>query len=172
MPPRILRTDPELSTLLIRLGLGLVMFPHGAQKLLGLFGGAGFSGTLEAFAGMGLPTLIGVLVILGEFFGSLALIVGFLSRLAATGIGIIMLGAAWMHRANGFFMNWYGVNSGEGFEYHILAIAICLALVIKGSGALSVDRVLYARMDPRRRYQDSRCAIARQVAWRCSSPAG
>lgn len=151
MPPRILRTDPELSTLLIRLGLGVVIFPHGAQKLLGLFGGAGFGGTLDAFTGMGLPTVVGVLVILGEFLGSLALIVGFLSRVAATGIGIIMIGAAWMHRANGFFMNWYGVKSGEGFEYHILALAICVALIIKGSGALSVDRVLYARLDPRLR---------------------
>ena len=149
MPPLILRTDPELSTLLIRLALGLVMFPHGAQKVLGLFGGAGFGGSLDALTGMGLPMVVAVLVIVGEFLGSLALISGFLTRIAALGIGVIMVGAAFIHRANGFFMNWYGTNSGEGFEYHVLAIGICLALVIKGGGALSVDRTLYARMDPR-----------------------
>lgn len=151
MPPRILRTDPELSTLLIRLALGLVIFPHGAQKALGWFGGAGFGGSMEALTGMGLSATVAGLVIFGELFGSLALIVGFLGRVAAAGIAIIMTGAAFMHRSNGFFMNWYGTKSGEGFEYHILAIGICLALLIKGSGALSLDRILYAKMDPRLR---------------------
>ena len=84
-------------------------------------------------------------------FGSLALLVGFLGRIAAAGIGIIMIGAAYLHRANGFFMNWFGNQQGEGFEYHLLAIGIALALLIKGSGALSVDRALASRMDDRLR---------------------
>jgi putative oxidoreductase len=117
------------------------MFPHGAQKLLGWFGGGGFAGTMQGMTGMGLPAVVVFLVILAEFFGSLSLITGVLGRLGAFGILSVMLGALFMvHLPNGFFMNWMGNQKGEGFEYHLLAIGMALAILIRGSGAFSVDR--------------------------------
>jgi putative oxidoreductase len=129
------------QSLLLRLALGVVMFPHGAQKLLGWFGGYGFSGTMNFFTGtMHIPAPLAFLAIITEFFGALALIVGLLTRVAALAVAIEMLVAvATTHFANGFFMNWFGNQKGEGFEYHILAIAIALALVISGAGRLSAD---------------------------------
>ena len=140
----LMRTDGSAASLFLRLGLGIVMFPHGAQKLLGWFGGYGFSGTMNGLAStFGLPAFLVFLVIITEFFGSLGLFFGFLTRLSAVAVGVEMLVAALLvHVHNGFFMNWTGVQKGEGFEYHILAVAIALALVIKGGGALSIDGAL------------------------------
>jgi putative oxidoreductase len=118
-----------------------VILPHGLQKLLGLFGGAGFSGTVDFFVGSGLPAAIAILIIIGESFGALGLIFGFLSRVAAFGLTLIMLGAIFMvHLQNGFFMNWFGNQSGEGFEYHLLALGLSLVILIKGGGKWSIDR--------------------------------
>jgi len=118
------QTDENINNLIIRVMLGMVMFPHGAQKLLGWFGGYGLEGTLGFFTNqMGVPMVIAVLVILGESLGALGLITGFLTRFCAAGVLMIMSGAVVMsHAANGFFMNWSGKQGGEGFEYHILAI--------------------------------------------------
>ncbi len=139
----IFRTSDDIGAFIARIALGVVILPHGLQKLLGLFGGAGFSGTVEFFVGSGLPAFIAVLIIIGESFGSLGLIFGFLSRLAALGIIIIMLGAIiTVHIKNGFFMNWSGSGPGEGFEYHLLAIGLGLVVLFKGGGAWSVDRVI------------------------------
>ena len=139
----LFRTEDSLSLLLVRLGLGIVMLPHGLQKTLGLFGGPGFSGTMEMFTSQGMPALLAFLVILSESLGSLGLIVGFLTRVAAFGCASVMLGAIGMvHWQNGFFMNWSGKQPGEGFEYHILALAVALALLIGGGGRASVDRSL------------------------------
>lgn len=136
-----MQTDDDVGRLIVRLALGLVMFPHGAQKLLGWFGGAGFTGTLQGMTGMGLPMAVVFLVILAEFFGSISLITGFLGRVGAFGILCVMLGAIFMvHLQHGFFMNWYGNQKGEGIEYHILAIGMALAILVKGSGAFSIDR--------------------------------
>ena len=140
----MLRTRNSLSALILRLALGAVMFPHGAQKALGLFGGKGLKETVAGMSGaFGLsPTLV-YLVIAGEFLGAIGLVLGFLGRLAALGILAVMAGAVYLaHYQHGFFMNWYGNQQGEGFEYHILAGAMALALVFLGSGALSVDRAL------------------------------
>jgi putative oxidoreductase len=138
---KLMLTDDDISRAIVRLFLGLVMFPHGAQKLLGWFGGGGFEGTMQGMTGMGLPAVVVFLVILIEFFGSLALIVGFLGRVAAFGVLCVMLGAiCTVHLPNGFFMNWMGTQKGEGFEYHLLAIAMALAVMLKGSGAWSADR--------------------------------
>lgn len=138
---RLMLTDDDISRTLVRLFLGLVMFPHGAQKLLGWFGGGGFSGTMQGMTGMGLPAIVVFLVILIEFFGSLGLIVGFLGRVSAFGVLCVMLGAVFtVHLPNGFFMNWMGTQKGEGFEYHLLAIGMALAIIAKGSGAYSADR--------------------------------
>jgi putative oxidoreductase len=118
------------------------MFPHGAQKLLGWFGGYGFSGTMNMFTEkMGIPTFLAFLVIMTESLGSLGLIVGFLTRVAAFGVFCVMVVAiAMVHWPNGFFMNWSGKQPGEGFEYHLLAIGIALVLMIYGAGKGSVDQ--------------------------------
>jgi putative oxidoreductase len=138
---KLMQTDENAGMLIVRLTLGIVMFPHGAQKLLGWFGGAGFSATLKGMTGMGLPAAVVILVIAVEFLGSLSLIFGFLGRLSALGFIGLMLGAIFMvHLPNGFFMNWMGSQKGEGIEYHILVIGIALAILVKGSGSLSVDR--------------------------------
>lgn len=138
---KLMATDDDVSRFIARLALGIVMFPHGAQKLLGWFGGGGFAGTMQGMTGMGLPAVIVFLVIIIEFFGALGLIIGFLGRVSAFGVLCVMAGAIFtVHQANGFFMNWSGQQAGEGFEYHLLAIGIALAVIIGGSGAWSVDR--------------------------------
>jgi putative oxidoreductase len=145
---RIFMTDDNWTSLVLRLGLGLVMFPHGAQKALGWFGGSGFTQTLSMFTThMHLPAALTVLVIAAEFLGPLGLIVGLFTRIAAFGLFCNMVGAvALVHWKNGFFMNWMGKQPGEGFEYHLLAIAIALALMIAGGGRLSLDRALARRL--------------------------
>ncbi len=136
-------TDRDIGSLIIRITLGLIIFPHGAQKLLGWFGGYGFNGTMGFFTEqLGIPGLVAFLVILAESLGALALIAGFITRFSAFGIGVVMLGAVKMHTANGFFMNWYGSQEGEGFEYHLLVIGMALALLIKGAGRFSVDALI------------------------------
>jgi putative oxidoreductase len=144
----LLRTEDSTSLLLVRLALGIVMLPHGLQKTLGLFGGFGFSGTMGMFTSqMGMPALLAFLLILSESLGSLGLILGFLTRVAAFGCAAVMLGAIVMvHWHNGFFMNWFGNQAGEGFEYHILALGMAVALLIGGGGKASVDRSLAESM--------------------------
>jgi putative oxidoreductase len=136
-------TSSDVSLTILRLVLGVVFFAHGAQKMLGWFGGYGFQGTMGFFEHMGMPAPVALLIICTEFFGGLGLIVGLLTRIAALGIGVEMIGAVFMvHLQNGFFMNWYGTQKGEGFEYHLLAIAVAAALLLRGSGAFSLDRTL------------------------------
>ena len=140
---KLIGTENSTSALVLRLVLGIVMFPHGAQKALGWFGGGGLSGTMQFFAQMQIPAAFGALDIIAEFLGALGLIVGLLGRVAAFGIGCVMVVAIYrVHLPNGFFMNWSGQQPGEGMEYHLLVLAIALALLITGSGALSLDRVL------------------------------
>jgi putative oxidoreductase len=144
---RLFDTDASWAGLILRFSLGLVMFPHGAQKLLGWFGGYGFSWTMDYFTGQGMPAVIAFLVIIGESFGSLGLLAGFLTRFTAAGFVIIMLGAiALVHLPFGFFMNWFGRQAGEGFEYHLLVIGISLALLVTGAGKWSVDRLVALRL--------------------------
>lgn len=139
---RKLMTTPNSPALaVVRLALGVVMFAHGAQKALGWFGGAGPSGTIGYFGeSLGVPAVLTTLVIAAEFLGGLGLIVGALGRIAALGVIAVMVGAiALVHLPNGFFM------SNGGFEFHILAIAMALAVLIRGSGAFSLDRALAER---------------------------
>lgn len=138
---RVVQTDAAWAPTVARVTLGVVMLPHGAQKVLGWFGGGGFSATFDYFTGtMNLPASIAVLVIAIEFFGSLALLIGAFTRLAAAGIAAVMFGAiATVHAKVGFFMDWYGTMNGEGFEYHLLAIGLALVLVLRGGGRLSLD---------------------------------
>lgn len=142
----IVRTDEGVVPLVLRLTLATVMFPHGAQKVFGWFGGYGFEGTMGFLTGtVGLPWILGVLVIAAEFLGSLGLLVGLFGRVAAFGIASVMTGAILTsHLQNGFFMNWSGAQAGEGFEYHLLVLAMALAIMIQGSGQGSIDRALTA----------------------------
>ena len=141
---KLFETDEAWTGLILRVMLGVVMFPHGAQKLLGWYGGFGFAGTLGFFTEqMHLPWLVALLVIIGESFGSLGLLIGLLTRFTAASMALIMVGAIGLvHWPNGFFMNWSGKQAGEGFEYHLLVIAICAALVMTGAGKWSVDSVI------------------------------
>ncbi len=144
----LFQTDDNWTGLILRLTLGLVMLPHGLQKLFGWLGGFGFDGTMGFFTQkMGMPWLIALLVIIGESFGSLALIAGFLTRFSAASLAVIMLGAITLvHLPHGFFMNWFGQQQGEGYEYHLLVIGIAAALVVSGGGKWSVDRELTERL--------------------------
>jgi putative oxidoreductase len=140
----LFKTDGSYTPLVARLALGLAIFPHGAQKALGWFGGYGFGGTMNFFTGqMHIPALFAFLAIAAEFAGAIGLITGFISRVAAFGIATTMLVAAVMvHVSNGFFMNWLGNQKGEGFEYHILAVGLALIIILAGGGKWSVDLLL------------------------------
>jgi putative oxidoreductase len=134
-------TDTSVIQLLLRLTLAIVIFPHGAQKALGWFGGHGFKGTMGFFTSSGFPTPLALLAIAAEFLGPMGLVLGLLTRVAAFGIGCVMVTAilAGGHTRHGFFMNWTGKQLGEGFEFHLLAIGIALALIIGGGGLWSFD---------------------------------
>jgi putative oxidoreductase len=141
---KLFATDGSLSGTILRVALGAAMFPHGAQKLLGLFGGNGFSASLKWFElNMHIPFIFALAAILAESVGAVALIAGFFTRIAALAIAVEMsVAVALIHWKVGFFMNWSGTQKGEGFEYHLLAVAVALALVIKGGGLWSVDRAM------------------------------
>ena len=141
---KLFNTDNSTATAILRLVTGIVFFAHGAQKMLGWFGGYGFTGTMGFFTGtMHIPAPLAFLAIAAEFFGGLGLILGFLTRIAAFGIAVNMLVAiATVHSAFGFFMNWSGAQKGEGFEYHLLVLAITAFLMIRGAGAFSVDHAI------------------------------
>ncbi len=144
MMRKLFATDDSAATMILRLVLAIVFFAHGAQKMLGWFGGYGFSGTMGFFTGaMHIPALFAFLAIAAEFFGGLGLLLGFLTRIAAFGIAVNMLVAiAMVHSAVGFFINWNGTQHGEGYEFHLLVLAMTAFLMIRGAGALSVDRAL------------------------------
>ena len=141
---RLIQTNYDAVLTFQRILLGLVFFPHGAQKMLGWFGGFGFKGTMNFFTQHEhIPYIFALLAILAEFLGSLGLITGFLTRIAAFGIACNMVVAILMsHAQNGFFMNWMGNQKGEGYEYHLLALTLLISVIIRGAGAFSVDRTI------------------------------
>jgi putative oxidoreductase len=145
---QLFATDEDWSGVILRWTAGLIMFPHGAQKLLGWFGGHGFGGTMGFFTqNIGLPWIVAFLVIIGESLGSVALLAGLLTRFTAASFIIIMVGAIVMsHLPHGFFMNWYGQQQGEGYEYHLLIIGISLALIVTGAGRWSIDRMIAGKL--------------------------
>ncbi len=132
------------SLLIVRLALGITIFPHGAQKALGLFGGYGLEATLGAFTGMGMPWILALMVISAEFIGSIGVILGAGTRFMAFSIFLTLGGAMFLggHVDNGFFMNWYGAQAGEGIEYFIMVLGIALALMVSGGGKCSVDSLI------------------------------
>ncbi len=141
-------TESIWPLLIVRIGAGGVLLPHGFQKLFGWFGGFGWNATLSFFSSaLHVPVPLTVLVILGESLGSVAMLLGFMTRFVAFGYLLIMLGAIFMvHLPNGFFMNWFGKQAGEGFEYHLLVISMAAALLVGGGGKWSVDAMISRRM--------------------------
>lgn len=141
---RLLRTEPEWAPAMERVVLGGVMLAHGSQKVFGWFGGGGLRGTIDFFeSALHLPAAVAVFVMLSDFVGALALIAGLFTRVAAVGTGLVMLGAvATVHAPNGFFMNWFGNQAGEGFEFHLLALALVSSLLLRGGGRASLDQLL------------------------------
>jgi len=147
----LFRTTRDPVAALVRLTVALVLFPHGAQHVLGWFGGYGFRGTLGWMTGtLGFPAALAVVALLTEIAAPVALLLGLGGRLAALGVVGLMLGALSTHVANGFFMNWFGTlpAGSEGFEYHILMIALAGVVVARGSGAWSIDRRLGSAVSP------------------------
>lgn len=137
---KLLHTHADWILTWLRIIAGGVMFAHGAQKMLGWWGGNGFEASMQTFASMGIPGPLAFVAIATEFFGAIALMAGLLGRLAALGIAIEMVVAvALVHLPYGFFMNWFGKAAGEGFEYHILLISAVVPVIVRGSGAWSVD---------------------------------
>ena len=146
---QLFKTNPNIGFSISRLTLGVVIFPHGAQKLLGLFGGYGYSATMELFtAQMGLPSLVAFSVIMVEFFGSISLITGFLSRFWALSLIGMFIGIIFTTQLEyGFFMNWFGNQAGEGYEYSLLVIGLAMAIVINGSGKYSIDSLIFKKQN-------------------------
>jgi putative oxidoreductase len=141
---RLFETDESWRSLVQRAVLGAVMLPHGLQKLLGWFGGPGFDASTKFLAqATHLPVIFGVLAVLAESLGAIALIAGLFTRVSAAGVSAIMIGAVLStHLANGFFMNWFGNQPGEGFEYHLLVLALAIPLIVTGGGRYALDRVI------------------------------
>lgn len=139
---KVLTTDDSAVAFILRVTLGFVMLPHGLQKTLGLFGGPGFSGEMNFFTEtLGIPWIFAFAAIVAESLGSIGLICGFFTRISAFLIGSTMVVAAAMeHIPNGFFMNWFGNQKGEGFEYHILVVGLALGILVLGGGKFSIDK--------------------------------
>jgi putative oxidoreductase len=150
MKQKIFQTDDSWTPLILRIFLGLVVFPHGAQKLFGWFGGYGFSGTMSFFTGtVGLPWAVGLLVILLESVGAVALMAGIATRLIVINYILLAIGIVFSsHIENGFFMNWFGNQAGEGYEYFLLWIGLSIGLTISGSGKFSVDKDIIMKNKP------------------------
>lgn len=135
-----LATTDSVTPTLLRVALGGVIFGHGLQKVFGWFGGYGIDGTMGFFKSVGMPSALGALVIISDFLGSLALVAGLATRFSAAAAFAVMLGAtALVHWPNGFFMNWAGAPHGEGYEFHLLAMAMAASLVLSGGGRASLD---------------------------------
>lgn len=135
-------TENRISPLILRLTMAVVLWPHGAQLFLGLFGGSGYTGSMGYFMQQGLPYIFAFIVIFLLFFGAIFLLLGLGTRIFAFGILVIFIGMVTeVHYSFGFFMNWFGNQKGEGFEYHLLIIGIAISLMITGGGKLSLDRI-------------------------------
>ena len=145
---QILATDSSWVPTLARIILGIIFFAHGSQKVLGWFGGQGLKQTLRTLTEhAGLPSIVALAAVGAEFLGGVALMLGFLGRLSALGIAVNMLAAIFMvHGQYGLFMNWFGDRKGHGIEYHLLAIALAIVIIAKGSGAFSLDRLLWTHI--------------------------
>jgi putative oxidoreductase len=139
MIEKLLHTNPDYAWTFLRIVAGLIVFPYGMQKLFGWFGGPGIGGTLKDLDSRRIPRSIAWLIIIGQSFGSVALLSGFLARIAAGGLFVIFIGALIVHSRDGWMMNWYGRKKGEGIEYFVMLLSVLLLVIVRGSGALSID---------------------------------
>ncbi len=143
----LINTDNDWGPFIARVSLGLVIFPHGAQKILGIWGGHGLQAMMDSFQQwFGIHPVFSALVAFAEFFGSLALILGLFGRFMAGSIVLVMLGAIYYVVNDFFFMNWYSQQRGEGYEFHLLAIGLALVVMVKGSGKYSVDGLIQEKL--------------------------
>jgi len=140
----LLFSFPSWSTLVIRVVLGIIFFAHGAQKVLGWFGGYGLKGTVGYLTSTGLPVPIAYLVCFFEFLGGIGLVLGLVTRLDALAIAIVMIGAiVKVHWQHGFFLNWsLTPGKGHGYEANLAFLAMAVACLIAGGGMLSLDRLI------------------------------
>jgi putative oxidoreductase len=139
MIEKLLHTDPDYAWTFQRIIAGLIIFPYGMQKLFPWFGGWGVKKTLKQLTLKKIPTFIAWLVIVGQSFGSIGLLAGFLGRIAAGGLFIIFTGALIVHLPDGWTMNWFGEKKGEGIEYHVMLLSLLSIVIVRGSGAMSID---------------------------------
>jgi len=146
MMKALLQTDADYVCAFLRFVAGLIIFPYGMQKLFGWFGGLGLKGSLKQITDRRIPEFVAWLVVIGQFFGSIALLFGFLTRIAAGGLFIIFTGALIVHIPDGWTMNWFARKSGEGIEYFIMLLSLLGVALIKGGGALSIDLWLRSLM--------------------------
>lgn len=137
----------SISLLVLRIPLGIIFIAHGSQKLFGLFGGPGLTGTISSFQQMGIPPVLTILAIIAEFGGGIGLLLGFLTRLSAAAIAIVMIVAAYeVHLANGFFLNSSCTpGQGHGFEYNLALFAMALFLALRGGGPFGLDRFFWEK---------------------------
>jgi putative oxidoreductase len=147
MLKKVLSTPNDPTLTLARIILAVIFFAHGSQKMFGFFGGRGVAGTIEIFQqSMGIPAPLTVLAMIAEVFGAVGLFLGLFSRIAALGVLVVMIVAPFAnHLYPNFFMNWQGRQMGEGYEYHLLAIALIVTILVRGAGALSFDRAISGR---------------------------
>jgi putative oxidoreductase len=159
---KLFATENNYSWTILRVVLGTVMLAHGLQKAFGWFGGFGWDGTMGYFTGMvGLPAFLAAFIILIESLGAVLLIVGFAGRINALLVGAVMLGAFFVdHLPNGFYMNWFGTQKGEGIEFDLLFLAISSFIAINGSGALSIDRWIISRKNSNSTYSSVNSRLA------------
>ena len=154
----LLQTDADYVCTFLRIVAGIIIFPYGMQKLLGWFDGVGIKGTLEQMTARKIPKFVAWLIIIGQSLGSIALIFGFLGRVAAGGLFIIFMGVLIVHLPDGWSMNWFGKKNGEGIEYHVLLLSLLLIVIVRGSGAMSIDCWLSAILS------ENRAALTANVA--------
>jgi len=135
----------EGAVLAIRIPLGVIFFAHGAQKVLGIFGGKGLSSTIQVFSeALGIPAFLTVIAAFTEFLGGIAVIFGFLTGLSSLGISIVMLVAILkIHIHAGFFMNWFNLPGKEhGIECNLALLGMALFLLFYGPGKYSLDQLI------------------------------
>ena len=134
--------NDNVAALILRVSFAMMMLPHGAGKLFGIWGGFGFEKTIHHFTeNLGVPYLLALIAILIEFFSSLFILVGWKTRINAFLLASVMLVASTFHFKHGFYMNWFGQKAGEGFEFHLLAVGMMLALTFLGAGKYSLDNI-------------------------------
>jgi putative oxidoreductase len=138
----LLHTDADYVCTFVRIIAGIIIFPYGMQKLFGWFGGPGLKASLLQLIARKIPTPIAWLIVIGQSVGSVALIAGVFGRLAAGGLFIIFTGALVVHSPDGWAMNWFRAKNGEGIEYFVMLLALLLIIIVRGSGAMSFDRLL------------------------------